>query len=240
MNSVAENLRELMRLRGISENELSRQTGVPQPTIHRVLAGSSADPRDGTLRPLAFFFKVSVEALRTWPAEQFSKVLSHAEAGDHAAQAPRANGHVDESQGRDFQRRLAEAMMRAGLDTTTLAKDAEVQEDVVQSLLNGAYGIHSVPAVALLRVAKALNTTGAELLLGRREDSGGSQALPQSQPVQLDDWKIAFQLVADFLEVEDLTLPPPKHAEVVYLVHDLLLEGLPRAKVLQFVRAAAA
>lgn len=65
MNRVADNLRTLMARHGVSENQLSRETGVPQPTIHRVVSGASLDPRDGTLRPLAEFFGVTVEGLRT-------------------------------------------------------------------------------------------------------------------------------------------------------------------------------
>ncbi len=65
MNNVADNLRELMTRRGISENRLSTETGIPQPTIHRIASGKAKDPRDGTLRPLAQFFGVTVEQLRT-------------------------------------------------------------------------------------------------------------------------------------------------------------------------------
>lgn len=65
MNKVTTNLRQLVRAHPTSENELSRNTGVPQPTIHRILAGRVADPRDGTLRPLATWFGVTVEQLRT-------------------------------------------------------------------------------------------------------------------------------------------------------------------------------
>lgn len=65
MNKLVANLRHLMRVHIISENQLSRNTGVPQPTIHRILAGRVADPRDGTLRPLATWFGVTVEQLRT-------------------------------------------------------------------------------------------------------------------------------------------------------------------------------
>lgn len=65
VNKVANNLRALMTARGISENRLATETGVPQPTIHRVTSGKAKDPRDGTLRPLANYFGVSVEQLRT-------------------------------------------------------------------------------------------------------------------------------------------------------------------------------
>lgn len=65
MNKVASNLRALIARKNISENRLAMETGVPQPTIHRVISGKSSDPRDGTLRPLADFFGVTVEQMRT-------------------------------------------------------------------------------------------------------------------------------------------------------------------------------
>jgi len=65
MNSLVSNLRQLMRKHSLSENQLSRNANVPQPTIHRILAGRVADPRDGTLRPIASWFGVTVEQLRT-------------------------------------------------------------------------------------------------------------------------------------------------------------------------------
>lgn len=74
MNRTAANLKLLMKHSGIGENELARQTKVPQPTIHRVAASRSADPRDGTLRPIAKFFGVTVEDLRTMSAEEAEKV----------------------------------------------------------------------------------------------------------------------------------------------------------------------
>lgn len=65
MNNLPRNLRDLMDAVKVSENELSRRTGIPQPTIHRILNNKVDDPRDGTLRPLAAYFGVSVEELRT-------------------------------------------------------------------------------------------------------------------------------------------------------------------------------
>ena len=66
VNNLSPNLRALMaRHDDISENKLAQRTGVPQPTIHRILSGKVKDPRDGTLRPLAAFFGVTVEQLRT-------------------------------------------------------------------------------------------------------------------------------------------------------------------------------
>lgn len=61
---VARNLQALMLKAGTNPHELQRATGVPQPTIHRILTGESSDPRSQTLQPLADFFKITVSDLR--------------------------------------------------------------------------------------------------------------------------------------------------------------------------------
>lgn len=65
MNNLAKNLRFLLDREGMSENTLGERTGVPQPTINRILRGESRDPRDSTIRPLAKFFGVGLEDLKT-------------------------------------------------------------------------------------------------------------------------------------------------------------------------------
>jgi len=58
-----------------------------------------------------------------------------------------------------------------------------------------------------------------------------------SQSLRREDLSMALQLAAEALE--DKYLPPPKHAELVTLIYELLEEGLPQAKVLRFARAAS-
>ena len=62
---IGRNLRTLMHQQGLNETALARVTGVPQPTLHRLLNTSTHDPRDSTLRPLADYFGVTIEHLRT-------------------------------------------------------------------------------------------------------------------------------------------------------------------------------
>lgn len=50
--------------RPISANELARRTGVPQPTITRILKGESQDPDTATLAPLARYYSITVSQLR--------------------------------------------------------------------------------------------------------------------------------------------------------------------------------
>lgn len=60
---VGKNLKWLMG-DAITPYALASETGVPQPTIFRILTGESNDPRTKTLQPLANYFGVSVAALR--------------------------------------------------------------------------------------------------------------------------------------------------------------------------------
>ncbi|MDW5376393.1 XRE family transcriptional regulator [Halomonas sp. HP20-15] len=51
--SIGSRLRRLMEEQEFGENELARRTGVPQPTIHRILKGASQSPRISNLEKLA-------------------------------------------------------------------------------------------------------------------------------------------------------------------------------------------
>jgi SOS-response transcriptional repressor LexA len=59
---ISERLREKMLQMNLSESELSRRSGVPQPTIHRIVSGESQSPRRENLQRLARALKVSA----TW------------------------------------------------------------------------------------------------------------------------------------------------------------------------------
>lgn len=61
--TIKDVLRQLMTQHKISENELAKRTSLNQPTVHRLLAGETADPRASTLIPIARYFDISLEAL---------------------------------------------------------------------------------------------------------------------------------------------------------------------------------
>lgn len=64
-NPVKNNLKKLMHADGqISEGELSRKTGIPQSTIHRILAGQIKESKPSTLRPLAGYFGLTLAQLQ--------------------------------------------------------------------------------------------------------------------------------------------------------------------------------
>lgn len=61
---ISKNVAWLMEKNSIRRStELAKLTGVPQPTIHRLLSGTHSEPRGTTLRPIADFFGVTLSAL---------------------------------------------------------------------------------------------------------------------------------------------------------------------------------
>ncbi|WP_457808352.1 helix-turn-helix domain-containing protein [Kushneria sp. EE4] len=52
-STIGSRLRELMAAAQISENELARRAEVPQPTVHRILKGTSKSPKISSLEKIA-------------------------------------------------------------------------------------------------------------------------------------------------------------------------------------------
>lgn len=65
------NLKKIMKLRNISDSTLAKLIGVPQSTIHRLLNGSTADPRASTMVSIAKVLDVNIETLITDNHEGF-------------------------------------------------------------------------------------------------------------------------------------------------------------------------
>ncbi|WP_230949166.1 helix-turn-helix domain-containing protein [Burkholderia multivorans] len=92
MKKVGDRLRELLHAhpnygeRG--QNRLSRDTGVPQPTISRILRGGSV-PEMETLAALAIPFEVTCEWLLTERGPKFVAELYSSHAHDRAGEASR-------------------------------------------------------------------------------------------------------------------------------------------------------
>jgi hypothetical protein len=91
-----------------------------------------------------------------------------------------------------------------------------------------------------LEVAAALSTISGvrlEWLAFGTEPMKASEAVPQShsQTVRLDALTIALGLVDEALDGK--FLPREKRAELTGLVYDMLVQGLPEATVLRFIRA---
>jgi transcriptional regulator with XRE-family HTH domain len=61
--SMSKELARLMAKEGISQSGLSRATGVPQPTINRILSQVTQDPRRDSMAALANYFGVPIDSL---------------------------------------------------------------------------------------------------------------------------------------------------------------------------------
>jgi transcriptional regulator with XRE-family HTH domain len=70
MNQTAANLLALLASREMSANDLAEATETAQPTISRIINGESKDPRDSTLAPLAQFFGLTLNQLKTTPTDK--------------------------------------------------------------------------------------------------------------------------------------------------------------------------
>jgi transcriptional regulator with XRE-family HTH domain len=62
-DNMSKELARLMAKEGISQSGLSRATGVPQPTINRILSQVTQDPRRDSMAALANYFGVPIDSL---------------------------------------------------------------------------------------------------------------------------------------------------------------------------------
>jgi SOS-response transcriptional repressor LexA len=61
--SIAAVLKHLIEERGLNVSKLARKTGVLQPVLHRIVAGTALYPKIDTLVPLAKYFDVTLDEL---------------------------------------------------------------------------------------------------------------------------------------------------------------------------------
>lgn len=60
---LAKNISKLLEIHQINENELAKKLGIPYNTIHRILTGTTSDPRISTLQQIADYFGVTLDFL---------------------------------------------------------------------------------------------------------------------------------------------------------------------------------
>lgn len=62
-NMISENLGYLMKLKSTTESKIAQELNIPVMTVRRLLSGETTDPRVFTLKMLADYFNVSIDAL---------------------------------------------------------------------------------------------------------------------------------------------------------------------------------
>lgn len=90
------NIQALLQEKDMTEAELSRKTGIPQPTLHKIMSGSTADPRISTLQAIANYFEISIDNLVTSNLELYKSDIK-----DHLQSVPIISWS-DCLKGRDF------------------------------------------------------------------------------------------------------------------------------------------
>lgn len=148
--------------------------------------------------------------------------------------------------GQTLGNRLESRMKALDLQPAEVARRAKTTEPTIHNWLKDKVRTDHVKAFHLFNIAAAVQMDPRELLLGEWSHANrvAEEGPPYpSQVLKQEALTLAFQLateVDDALRVQGRTLPPSKRAELTELAYDLLDEGLPRAKVLRFVLAAAA
>ena len=63
MENLSAVLTHLMSKNGLTSSELARKTGVAQPVIYRLMSGETENPQILTLKPIADYFKLTIDKL---------------------------------------------------------------------------------------------------------------------------------------------------------------------------------
>lgn len=126
-----------------------------------------------------------------------------------------------------------------------------IRGDFAQPVMAEQLGVHKntvgtyeraereIGALALARLCAAGWNANWILTGEGPERLDTAQAAPDSQshPLQPQDLTVAVQLAQEVLDGD--TLEPPDYAQLVMLIYDALVHGLPSAQVLAFARPAA-
>jgi SOS-response transcriptional repressor LexA len=78
---LSEILNRLMFQQRVRVTELARRTGISQPTLQRMVAGTVENPHQASLKPLADYFQVTIEQLKGLEPISWLQPTTPAETG---------------------------------------------------------------------------------------------------------------------------------------------------------------
>lgn len=87
---TAERLVKLFLDSGISEGDLARATGIPQPTIHRILTGESREPRRSNINKILKYF----DKTESYLYNNYLQESSHYYGKSNVAPGPEIKGMI--------------------------------------------------------------------------------------------------------------------------------------------------
>ena len=62
-DNLAKNLKKLLTIHGVAPSQVAEKCGVGKPILSRILSGETYNPQVETLKPIAEFFKVTIDQL---------------------------------------------------------------------------------------------------------------------------------------------------------------------------------
>ena len=74
LSDLSHNIKKLMKAHGISVYELAHESGIPQPTLHKIVNGTSKKPNSKSIKKIAEYFKVDVQTLTLSDSEKEGSV----------------------------------------------------------------------------------------------------------------------------------------------------------------------
>jgi transcriptional regulator with XRE-family HTH domain len=77
MKNLSSVLASLMSQHRLTSSELARQTGIAQPVIYRLVTGTTENPQIMTLKPIADYFKISIDQVLGLTSLNHPKVLDN-------------------------------------------------------------------------------------------------------------------------------------------------------------------
>lgn len=147
---------------------------------------------------------------------------------------------VKESNSDGFTERMRRLVSGVG-SVAKLARNCGISESTVKNWVDGVADPSRARCLALAR------GTGASLLwlvsgegpMWAKDVNSAAAGDSQSQVLSQESLTIAVQLAIEAVEERRGTLPPSQMAELIAIIYELLVDGLPEAKILRLARASA-
>ncbi len=175
--NISDRLDLLMKLRNIgSQSALARSSGVPQPTINRILKGTTSSPDVPTLQKLA----TALESNVNWLAEGLGP---GPDSPDHRPKDPVIHGIGDGG----LAARIKSLLEDLGGNETRLAAGAKTDLATVLDLLSGKIQRLDVDLAVAMQEAFGVNSVW--LMLGKGPRKTAIRHNDPYEPIPVTGWR---------------------------------------------------
>lgn len=119
--NVNERIKDLMESRNLGQNEIARRSGVPQPTIKRIIDGESRDPRLSNLVKISQALNVSLAELLGLEVLEESSVVELRSSIIDTITELKLGGSLDEMSAEDLSEFIVVSYFRRDDESFTTA-----------------------------------------------------------------------------------------------------------------------